>query len=102
MRIFYLVVLLSISGAVSAQAPPPKPKTAIPVKPPAEAPAQGFDKVVLKVGDEKMTVADFEKFIETLPEQHRAAARGASKRQVADQLVNLKILAQEARKRKLD
>src|SRR5439155_26751778 len=59
-------------------------------------------KVVLTVGDEKMTVGEFEKFVDTLPEQYRAQARGAGKRQVADQLVGLKTLAQEARKRKLD
>jgi len=35
-------------------------------------------------------------------EQYRAAAKGPGKRQVAEQLVSLKTLAQEARKRKLD
>jgi len=57
---------------------------------------------VLTVGDEKMTAGEFEKFVEALPEQYRAAAKGPGKRQVAEQLVSLKTLAQEARKRKLD
>src|SRR6266851_3005822 len=103
MRIFLFAVLLSLGATLPAQVPAPKPKTPAPVKPPAAAaPADGFDKVVLTVGDEKMTAAEFEKFIEALPEQYRAAAKGPGKRQVAEQLVSLKTLAQEARKRKLD
>src|SRR5262245_40884886 len=107
MRIFSFAILLALSGTLSAQAPVPKPKTPAPAAPttpaqvnqPAPAPgaplAQGFDKVVLSVGDEKMTAGEFEKFVETLPEQYRAAAKGAGKRQVAEQLVSLKTLAQE-------
>src|SRR5262249_4426904 len=104
MRIFPFAVLLSLGGTLSAQVPEPKPKTPPAVKPPAAAaaPADGFDKVVLTVGNEKMTAGEFEKFVEALPEQYRAAAKGAGKRQVAEQLVSLKTLAQEARKRKLD
>src|SRR5882724_4959033 len=106
MRIFIFPLLL-IGCALLAQEPAPRPKTPAPVKPPvAAAPdtatAQPIDKVVLRVGDEKMTVGEFEKFVDALPEQYRAAAHGAGKRQIADQLVSLKALAQEARKRKLD
>jgi parvulin-like peptidyl-prolyl isomerase len=130
MRIFPFAIFLALAGTLSAQAPEPKPNTPAAVKPPAavapkkpaaaakppaavapktppvaaatSAPAQGFDKVVLSVGDEKMTVGEFEKFVEALPEQYRAAAKGPGKRQVAEQLVSLKTLAQEARKRKLE
>jgi peptidyl-prolyl cis-trans isomerase C len=114
MRISLFTVFLSLVGTLSAQAPEPKtpvtppaaakPKTSPQVKPPAPAaaPAEGFDKVVLTVGNEKMTAGEFEKFIDALPEQYRAAAKGPGKRQVAEQLVSLKTLAQEARKRKLD
>jgi parvulin-like peptidyl-prolyl isomerase len=107
MRILIFPLLL-IGGAVSAQQTAPAPKKSVsPVKPPVStapstATAQPFDKVVLKVGDEKMTVGEFEKFVDALPEQYRAAARGPGKRQIVDQLVSLKTLAQEARKRKLD
>src|SRR5213594_3304683 len=79
MHIFALIFLLASS--ILAQVPEPKPKTAIPVKPPA-VPAQPFDKVVLTVGDEKMTIGEFEKFVETLPDQYRVQARGPAKRQV--------------------
>jgi len=122
MRIFLFTVFLSLGGALSAQVPEPKPKAPVPVRPPAAAkpktPAQvnppaaaaapasastqGFDKVVLTVGNEKMTAGEFDKFVDALPEQYRAAAKGPGKRQVAEQLVSLKTLAQEARKRKLD
>jgi parvulin-like peptidyl-prolyl isomerase len=106
MRIFSFVIFLALGGTLSAQVPEPKPKTPAAAKPPAAVaaapPAQGFDKVVLSVGDEKMTIGEFEKFVDALPEQYRAAAKGPGKRQVAEQLVSLKTLAQEARKRKLD
>lgn len=60
------------------------------------------DKVVLSIGDEKITAAEFDQLIETLPEQYRAAARGANRRQFAEQLVRVKLLAHEAQRRKLD
>ncbi|MGH9720454.1 MAG: peptidylprolyl isomerase, partial [Bryobacteraceae bacterium] len=43
-----------------------------------------------------------EELIENLPEQYRAMARGAARRQFLDQIINMKGLAGEARKRKLD
>jgi peptidyl-prolyl cis-trans isomerase C len=60
------------------------------------------DKVVRTVGTETVTVAQYDQLINSLPEQYRAAARGPGKRQVLEQLINLKAMAQEARKRKLD
>lgn len=102
MRIYCFVCSLLVGGALSAQTPPPanSPKTPGQLK---QLPApESFDKVILTVGDEKMTVGQYEKFVDTLPEQYRTAARGPGKRQVAEQLVSLKAMAQEARKRKLD
>ena len=49
-----------------------------------------------------MTAAQFESFVEALPEQYRAQAKGSGKREMAEQLVTIKGLAQEARRRKLD
>ena len=68
-------------AAAAPKTPPaPKPPAAVKPKPPVEvkppaaaAPTQGFDKVVLSVGDEKMTVGEFEKFVDALPEQCRLA-----------------------------
>jgi parvulin-like peptidyl-prolyl isomerase len=58
--------------------------------------------VILTIGDEKITAAEFDQLVDVLPEQVRAQARGAQKRQFAEQLVRVKVLYQEARKRKLD
>ena len=75
----------------------------------AEAPEAGPalsslppETVVLAVGPEKITAAELDRIIEILPEQARAAARGAGRRKFAEDLVRMKLLAQEARKRKVD
>jgi parvulin-like peptidyl-prolyl isomerase len=49
-----------------------------------------------------MTAGEFDQLVDALPEQVRAAARGPNKRQFAEQVVRIKILSQEAHKRKLD
>ncbi len=58
--------------------------------------------VVLKIGSESLTRAEFEQLIEALPERVRGEARGPGKRKLAEQLVDLKVAAQEARRRKLE
>jgi peptidyl-prolyl cis-trans isomerase C len=70
------------------------------VAPPATVVPPGT--VVLTVGDEKITAGEFDQLIDALPEQARAQVRGARKRQFADQLVQVKIMYQEAHRRKLD
>jgi parvulin-like peptidyl-prolyl isomerase len=99
MRNFSLLFL--IGGALLAQAPPPPPNTSAPPNP-IGAISVPFDKVVLTVGDETMTVGQYNQLVDALPEQYQATARGAGKRQVVEQLISLKIMAQEARRRKLD
>jgi peptidyl-prolyl cis-trans isomerase C len=56
------------------------------------------DAVVLTVGDDKITKAQFDLIFSTLAPQQQAKGR----RDLADQLANLLILAQEARAQKLD
>jgi parvulin-like peptidyl-prolyl isomerase len=58
--------------------------------------------VVLTIGDEKITEAQFDELVNSLPEQYRQAARTMQKRQFAEQLVQVKLLAQDAEKNKLD
>src|SRR5579859_240896 len=99
MRNFNLLFL--IGGALLAQAPPPLPNSSAPPNP-IGAISVPFDKVVLTVGDETMTVGQYNQLIDALPEQYQATARGAGKRQVVEQLISLKAMAQEARRRKLD
>jgi parvulin-like peptidyl-prolyl isomerase len=94
-------LLFLIGGALLAQTPPPLPNASAPPNP-IGAISVPFDKVVLTVGDETMTVGQYNQLVDALPEQYQATARGAGKRQVVEQLISLKIMAQEARRRKLD
>jgi peptidyl-prolyl cis-trans isomerase C len=80
-----------------------------PAKPPATTPpppqqAVSPDTVVITVGSEKLTRAQFEELLGALPENVRATASGPGrgKRQLAEQLAEVLAIAQEARKRKLD
>jgi peptidyl-prolyl cis-trans isomerase C len=95
------ILLFSIGGAMLAQTPAPAPRPPAPPNP-IGAVSQPFDKVILTVGDETMTVGQYNQLVDSLPEQYQATARGAGKRQVVEQLINLKAMAQEARRRKLD
>ena len=66
------------------------------------APANA-DPVVLTVGAEKITQSQFERILETLPEQQRGSVQTPEgRRQLAERLAELKVLAQEARRKKLD
>jgi len=83
-------------------APPPTVKMDV-VKPPeATLPNVPPDRVILSVGEEKITAGEFAQFIETLPEQVRNQARGVARRQLAENLVKIKLLAQQARRDKTD
>ena len=88
----------------SAPAPPPPKVVMKPGTPAVTAPAVSVapDKVILTIGDQKMTAGEFDQIIEALPEQVRAQARGPQKRMFAEQLVRIKVLYQEAHKQKLD
>ncbi len=103
----YRFLPVLVVAVAAAQTPAPKPAVPAPPAPatPAAAPAApaiAADQVILSIGDEKITKAQFEQFVEALPEQYRAMARGPAKRQIAEQLCSIKSLAQEARRRKLD
>jgi peptidyl-prolyl cis-trans isomerase C len=60
------------------------------------------DKVIIAVDDEKVTAGELEAIIQVLPEQVRGTVRGAGRRQFAEQIVRVKLLAREARRKKLD
>jgi peptidyl-prolyl cis-trans isomerase C len=110
----FICTLLLLCSVAFAQTPAaaPKPKPPAPAKPKpaaakpapaatAAAPAQ-TEKIVLAIGDEKMTAAQWEDFLSGFPAQLQAAAKGPGKRQVVEQLVSMKVLAQESRRRKMD
>ncbi len=85
---------------------PAKPATAVkPVlsaKPVVSAPGTPANPVVLTVGDEKITKADFEAFLAGLPDQVKTQMANVPKRRIAEQIADIKVYAAEARKRKLD
>ncbi len=106
---FSNILILAPLAIGFAQTPQPTPKaTPPPPSTAARAPlaledVPGTDPVVLTVGDDKMTKSEFEWLIAGLPQQAQARAQGpGGKRQIAEQVVQLKAMAQEARKRGVD
>jgi len=129
---FQAIFPLAIASALSlpAQTPsvPAKPRTATPARAPAgvkpspatskpatqatpsspgngvsgDAASSADNTVVMTVGDDKITAKEFDALIEALPDQYRTQARGPMKRQMAEQIARVKLLAAEARKRGLD
>jgi peptidyl-prolyl cis-trans isomerase C len=75
---------------MGAENPNAKP---LPVVPP--------DKVIIAVGDVSLTAAQFDQIVEALPAQYRAQARGAGRKQLADNIVQVLVLSQEGKRRKL-
>jgi len=69
----------------------------------AQQPPTAADPVVVTIGADKITQSQFEMIVGTLPEQARAQAKTPEgRRQLAEQLVELKVLSKEAKARKLD
>jgi peptidyl-prolyl cis-trans isomerase C len=82
---------------------PPQPTVGLSVVPPEKpAPAVAPDKVIITVGDRKITAAEFDRMVDSMPEQYKAAARGPNRTQFAGNLVQMLVLAQEGRRLKLD
>ncbi len=128
MRISFLSTGLLLATLAWGQTKPATP-AATPVKPPATTPAPAAppadathaaaaasaatsaavpaDTVVLTIGTEKITKAEFEQIFQQVvsqmpPERRGAAQDPQARRQLAEQLAELKALAQEARRLKID
>jgi len=102
---FQLFAPLSLlTCALFAQQPAPAPPAAPRPAPSLSAPAAQVapDAVVLTIGTEKVTRAQFEELLAALADNGRPVPNAAAKRQVAQQFGQMISLAQEARKRKLD
>ena len=63
---------------------------------------QAGDPVVITIGTMKVTKSEYETFINALPPQIQTEAKGPNKRKVAEQYAELRLMAEEARKRKID
>lgn len=79
-----------------------QPGAAAPAAPAAPAVPVDPNKVVLKVGESTMTAAQYEEFCDSLPQEVQFMARGPAKRRVGEDLVKLKVLAAEAKRKGLD
>ena len=109
------------AAAVKAVTAAPKPAGAVPAKPaitPAKpalavkpmisakpvvgAPVSATNPVVLTVGTETITKADFEAFLAGLPDQVKAQMANVPKKRIAEQIADIKVYAAEARRRHLD
>jgi len=60
------------------------------------------DTVVIAVDDMKLTAADFDRIVDSLPQQLQAQARGPNRTQFANNLVQMFVLAGEAKRQKMD
>ena len=88
-----LVLLLACAPLALSQAP---------AAPQADAGPKPDDRVVISVGDEKITAADLERIIQALPLQYRGYYSGAGKHLLPQYLVQMKVLSAEALKQKVD
>ena len=110
MTLLRIVLLFASAAWLLAQAPPPqpapapKPTVSLSVENPApkSMPVVPPDRVVVAVGDVTITAAQFDQIIDALPEQYRSVARGSGRKQFADNVVRIAVLAQEGKRRKLD
>jgi len=102
MMLFRTFLLVLPAACLLAQAPPQGNATPVPIRvvPPEDQTPP--DKVIITVGDRKITYAEYNRIIDSLPESYRAAARGQSRKQFADNLVQMLALAQDGRRQKLD
>ncbi|HTW63840.1 MAG TPA: peptidylprolyl isomerase [Bryobacteraceae bacterium] len=108
MRFSEVAIIFAFTGlaAIAAgQQPPssvhstPKPEAGASAAPSAEV---APDAVVLTIGQEKITRAQFEEILAALAQNGHAATTSTAKRQVAEQYGALEAMAQAARSRKLD
>ncbi|MDQ6677773.1 MAG: peptidylprolyl isomerase [Acidobacteriota bacterium] len=111
MKSFHTFVITGAAAAAFAQTPPvPAPKAPSSASsllaPPAAATAKPVpsdpNQVILTIGDEKMTLGQYNALVDTLPAQYQTAARGPQKRQIAERLAQLRIMSKEAEKRNID
>jgi peptidyl-prolyl cis-trans isomerase C len=98
---FGLVAAMAQAPAPSSPAPAPAAPALAPVTAP-DTSNVAPDTVVITIGAQTITRAQFETLLAALADNGRPAKTPAQKRQVAEQFADLERMAQEARSRKLD
>ena len=105
MKLLPFLLLATSVCLMAQQQPPPKEGTTLPLQliPAARASdTMDPDRVVLQVGEIKITAKQLDALIDVYPANTQVFARGPGKDKFADTLVRMLVLSQEARKRKLD
>jgi peptidyl-prolyl cis-trans isomerase C len=103
-----LACLLAQTPPASQPATPPVPASQLPrppavaAQPSAPVPHVSPDTVILTIGDEKITAADWDHMIDMIPEQYRNQMRTSGRRQFAERIIGLKVMAQDARRHKVE
>lgn len=100
-----VISLCGLAAAAALAQQPSSAKPAAPVLAPVTAPDTSNitpDTVVLTIGTQTLTRAQFESLLAALEANGRPARTEAQKRQVAEQYAELEVMVQEARRRKLD
>ncbi len=93
-----IAVLAPVSLAVAQESAPAPAGADVAVAGEVDA-----NTVVLRVGEETLTAAEFDAFVEALPAEVQPLARLApGKRMLAERMIEFKLLAQEARRLGLD
>jgi len=120
MRFFRILPLYAAALCLVAQTPPKPPAQATPIAPSAPAtptmtgpdgvtlPLEIIqpaiippDRVVIQVGDVKLTSAQVGQILDAYPENQRVFANGPGRVQFIDQVVRILLLSEEGRRRKL-
>lgn len=120
MRFFRILPLYAAALCLVAQTPPKPPAQATPIAPSAPAtptmtgpdgvtlPLEIIqpaiippDRVVIQVGDVKLTSAQVGQILDAYPENQRVFANGPGRAQFIDQVVRILLLSEEGRRRKL-
>ncbi|HWE94557.1 MAG TPA: peptidylprolyl isomerase [Tepidisphaeraceae bacterium] len=99
-----LMMQVKNGKAAGPAAPAPTVDPGKPAKPVSAFPQVDPNKVVITVGDQKVTAGEFNSFFSELDPnmQARVLARPEAKRQLAEQFVDMKVLSAEAKRLKLD
>ena len=115
MKIFRICLLLLPAGWLVAQTPTPPPAASsaqpqqakpqislLPATPTFASPAVPADRVVITVGETKLTAGQLEQIIDSLPEQYRNVARGPGRKEFGQNLARVLVLVEEGKRRKID
>jgi peptidyl-prolyl cis-trans isomerase C len=87
-----LIALISGQALASLAQTTPEPKPSAPTD----------EKVVISIGDQKITAKEVNKLLESMPPQYRPFYSGPGRRQLADIIVDNRLQAEEAEKRGLE